>query len=92
MRTYCERPYCTYHVVSDELQMPAVHLDVVRAENATHLSQDRRTRHLNTVRLQDRVDIVRVHVVLVDDALLQVRSEVPDPRQVGAVRRELQAR
>ena len=70
--------------------MPAVDLNVVRAEDATHFSQDRRTRHLNTVRLQDRVDIVRVHVVLVDDALLKVGSEIPDTGQVGTVRRELQ--
>ena len=82
----------TYHVICDKLQVTDVNVDLVNGKDAADFAQDGRTRSLDAVSAEQRVDVVGVDAVLVDDALLQVRSEVPDPRQVGAVRRELQAR
>jgi hypothetical protein len=82
----------THHVVRDELEMPRVDVDLVHVEHARDLAQDRLPRRLDAVRAQDRVDVVRVDRVLLDEPRGEPRREAPQPAEVRAVRRELQRR
>ncbi len=81
----------THHIVRDQLEVAPVHIDAVHGENALHLAQNRRTRHLDAVRLQDRVDVVRVDLVFFQDACVACAGKCPHPTQIGPVCRELRA-
>jgi hypothetical protein len=65
--------------------MTSIHLDIVRAEHSTHLLQDRSPCHLHSVRLQDRVNVVGIDVVIFQDTLLRSRRKVPQPMEIGAI-------
>lgn len=85
----CAKDRKTHHIVCDQLQMSLIHVDAVYGENALHLAQDRRARHLDTVRLENGVNVIRVDLVLFQDALIGCAGKVPHPTQIGPVRGEL---
>ena len=48
----------TYHVIRDQLQMPAIDIDFVYVEDASDFTKDGGTSSLNTVRAEDGVDVI----------------------------------
>ena len=72
----------TYHVVRDELQVPAIDINLVHIEDSAHLAQDRSASGFHTVGRQDGVDVIRLDGVFIYQALLIATSELPDARDI----------
>lgn len=69
--------------------MPLVDLDFVCTEHGAHLPQYRSTRHLDTVSLEDRIDVIGINVVFLEDAFLRAGTELPQTLEVGPICGEL---
>lgn len=69
------------HVVSNEFKMPSVYVDVVSPEDSTDFVDNRRPRHLDAIRFENRVDIVGTDLVDVHD----VTCALPYASDVGAL-------
>lgn len=57
--------------------MTDVNVDLVNGKDATDLLQDRSTRCLHAVSAQERVDVIGVNAVVVDDAVTLSAGELP---------------
>ena len=57
--------------------MTDVNVDLVNGKDAADFAQDGRTRSLDAVSAEQRVDVVGVDAVLVDDALTVATRELP---------------
>ena len=81
-----------YHVVGDELEMPAVNIDLVHVENARHLAQNGGSGGFYSVCGEDGIDIVGIDAILVDQWIGIATGELPQSRYVGAVGCKLEDR
>lgn len=54
----------THHVVSYELKMPAIDVNIVHSKHASDFPQDGSASHLHPVGLQNGVNVIRIKVVI----------------------------
>ena len=69
--------------------MTDVNVDLVNGKDAADFAQDGRTRSLDAVSAEQRVDVVGVDTVLVDNALAMARCILPQAGNIRSVCRDL---
>lgn len=80
---------CAYHVISDQLEMSYIDIYLVRAEHSPNLAQDGCPCHLHAISHQDRINIVGVNGVVVDDTVPGSTCKLPDATEIGPIRSKL---